>query len=73
MVDPVRPAETFGWRRTKPQKSRECKIRKEVVENRETADLSVMVKYQTRRLSFITEESNNLQGLGFHGIKLSKM
>ena len=53
------PAEPWG---TKHGKCGECKTRKEVAEDRETIDLS--------RLGFIAGDSNNLKGLGFHGIDI---
>ena len=43
MVDCVCPAETWGGG-TKDIKSRGCKTRKDVVEDGETTDLSVMAK-----------------------------
>ena len=39
----------------------------------QTTDLSVMGKLYTHKLSFIMGDSNNIEGLGFHGVKLSKM
>ena len=45
MVEHVSPAETWGLGvDTKRGKSKGSKIREEAVENRETADLSVMAK-----------------------------
>ena len=58
---------------TRHRKSRGCKTRKEAEEDRQITDLSAIVKSLTHILCFITRDSNNFEGLGFHGIKLSKM
>ena len=70
MVDRVWPVETWG--ETKHGKSRECKTRKEVEEDRETTDLSAMLKLSAHRLIVIARNSNDLESFGFHGSKLSK-
>jgi len=59
---------------TKHGKGGGCKTRKEVEENRETTNLSVMGKViGPYRFSFIAGDDNNIEGLGLHGVKLWKL
>ena len=60
MLDHVGPAEI--WSGGKAYKKRGCNTRKEVVEDRDITELSV-----------IGGDANKLEGLGFHNIDLRKM
>ena len=48
-----------------------CRTRKEAEEDRETTDLLPMSKYLAHTFRFIVRDSNDLEGFGFHGVKLT--
>ena len=58
---------------TKHGEGRGCKTKNEVEEDRETTDLLVMMKLNLWAYHFDARDSNDLENLRFHRIKLSKM
>ena len=70
-MDQVCPAETWG--RDKAWKEQRVQDQKGGGKDRETTDLSAMAKGKACRLSFVARDSNNLESLGFHGMKRSKV